>query len=52
MQLSNAHEMLQKWVSENAYKATGGVWESFVTDPSKEQDPSKWQTKLFLPIAE
>lgn len=50
--LSNTHEALQKWVSEKGYKPTGGVWESYTTDPSEEKDQSKWQTKLFLPIAE
>ena len=50
--LGNAHNALQKWVSDKGYKATSGVWESYVTDPSKEKDQSKWQTKLFLVIAE
>jgi len=50
--LAGAHEALQKWVEQKSYKPTGAVWEVYVTDPGKEKDPNKWQTKLFLPIAE
>ena len=40
-----------KWVKEKGHKPAGSMWESYLTDPGEEKDQSKWQTKLFLPIA-
>jgi len=50
--LGEAHEAIQAWASKNGHKPSGGVWEYYLTDPGKEPDQSKWQTKLYLPIAE
>ncbi len=49
--LGGAHAALQSWARKNGKKVTGGVWESYLTDPGQEPDPNKYQTKLFLPIA-
>jgi effector-binding domain-containing protein len=48
--LGEAHEALQSWARKNGKKATGGVWEYYLTDPGQEPDKNKYQTKLFLPI--
>jgi effector-binding domain-containing protein len=48
--LGIAHEALSKWAADNGYEPTGGIWETYVTDPGQEQDQSKWQTELCLPI--
>jgi effector-binding domain-containing protein len=48
--LGEAHEALETWSREHGKKATGGPWESYLVEPSREQDPNKFETKLFLPI--
>lgn len=50
-ELGKAFAALQKWVGDQGYQPAGGHWEAYLTDPGQEADQSKWQTKLFLPIA-
>ena len=45
-----AHAALSDWAAAAARRAAGGAWESYVTDPGAEPDPSRWRTQLFLPL--
>ncbi len=49
-QLGAAHEALRGWAQANGHTAAGGGWESYVSDPAEEPDPSKWRTAVFLPL--
>lgn len=49
--LPDAHAFLRSW-AERAERAPGGaMWEVFLTNPMTQRDPSKWRTKVFLPLA-
>lgn len=50
-QLGEAYEAMARWCAENGHTPAGMGWESYVSDPGKEPDPSKWQTQCFLPLA-
>jgi effector-binding domain-containing protein len=48
--LGAAHEALQAWAREHDKTPAGGPWESYVTGPGRESDPSKYKTILYLPL--
>lgn len=50
-QLSAAHAAVQQWVDAEGYAAAGAPWESYLTDPADDPDPSHWKTELFWPLA-
>jgi AraC family transcriptional regulator len=41
---------LESWIAENGREGNGAPWESYVTDPGSEPDPSKWVTEIYWPI--
>jgi effector-binding domain-containing protein len=41
---------LQEWMSKNGKTADGPPWESYVTDPGKEPDSTKWLTEIYYAI--
>lgn len=43
-------EALEKYIAENSLIKNGDPWETYVTDPESEPDPSKWITELYWPI--
>jgi effector-binding domain-containing protein len=50
--LDRAREELARWAAGNGARARGPLWEVYITDPASEPDVSKWETKLFLPLAD
>lgn len=48
--LAEAHQALTAWAEKNGYTPAGPAWESYVTDPGAEPDPSKWRTQVVLPL--
>ncbi|MCK5028518.1 MAG: GyrI-like domain-containing protein [Bacteroidales bacterium] len=44
------YEALQKYITENNIEIIGSPWEMYITDPMKEPDQSKWETKVYFPI--
>jgi len=48
--LRNACAQLMAWVEERDEEAAGPHWESYMTDPRTEPDPSKRITEIYLPL--
>ncbi|PLX10951.1 MAG: hypothetical protein C0597_15900 [Marinilabiliales bacterium] len=44
------YDVLQKYIEENSIEITGSPFEMYITDPMKEPDQSKWETKVYFPI--
>jgi effector-binding domain-containing protein len=48
--LREACEQLKVWAEERDEEAAGPHWETYVTDPRTEPDPSKRITEICLPL--
>lgn len=48
--LGGAHEAMDEYMTANNITYRGPVLEEYLTDPSTEQDPAKWHTKIVYPI--
>lgn len=48
--VKTTYEALQKYITENNIEIIGSPWEMYITDPMKEPDQSKWETKVYFPI--
>jgi len=44
------YDKLLNYITENGIEVTGVPWEMYITDPIKEPDQSKWETKVYFPI--
>lgn len=49
--LGDAHAAVDRWVAASEYRAQGGPWELYLTDPGEVPDPADWLTKICLPLA-
>ena len=41
---------INEWMRKNKVVVTGPPWESYLTDPSTEPNPKKWETAIYFPI--
>lgn len=41
---------INEWMRSNKVVVKGPPWEIYLTDPSTESDPKKWETAIFFPI--
>jgi effector-binding domain-containing protein len=41
---------INEWMRSNKVVVIGPPWEIYLTDPSSESDPKKWETAIFFPI--
>lgn len=48
--LGQAHEAIQKWITENDEEAGGAPWEVYLTDPGEVPDPEHWLTEVNWPL--
>lgn len=48
--LRDGHAKLQEWMSEQCETSGGDPWEMYVTDPTSEADPTKWETVIVHPL--
>lgn len=48
--VETSYKVLKEYITENNLEVTGTPWEMYLTDPMKEPDQSKWETKIFFPI--
>ncbi|MCF8372262.1 MAG: SRPBCC family protein [Bacteroidales bacterium] len=48
--LGTGHELLGNYISDCGYQMAGSPYEEYLTDPSNEPDPAKWQTRIVYPI--
>ncbi len=45
-----AYEKIQKYIEENNLKSNNTPWELYLTDPTSEPDPNKYQTLIYFPV--
>ena len=48
--LPATHAALKAWATSNGEKPRDDAWEIYVTDPSTQPDPQKWETEVYLPL--
>lgn len=51
-QLGRTHERIEKYMAEQGLEQRAPAWEEYWTDPGMEPDPSKWRTKIVMPVRE
>jgi effector-binding domain-containing protein len=44
------YNALSDYIIKNDIEIIGTPWEMYITDPMKEPDQSKWETKVYFPI--
>jgi AraC family transcriptional regulator len=45
------YKAMEAWMKANGLAPAAHMWETYMTDPQMEPDPSKWVTRLFWPVA-
>lgn len=45
-----AHMAMSDWMKAEKKEPAGATMEEYVTDPGKEKDPAKWQTRIWYPV--
>ncbi|MEA3443552.1 MAG: SRPBCC family protein [Bacteroidota bacterium] len=48
--MEKSHNLLATYIYNCGFEMAGAPWEEYITDPSKETDPEKWQTRIVYPI--
>lgn len=51
-ELGETYTAIEKWIQEQGMKVSGPPWEWYITDPSSEPDPKKWQTEVYYPVTD
>jgi effector-binding domain-containing protein len=50
--LPDTYSEVQRWVDQRGVHTQELMWESYLTDPGEQPDPSQWQTLIVIPLAE
>jgi effector-binding domain-containing protein len=45
-----AYHAIEDWMRAEGRGPTGPPWELYLSDPSSEPDPQKWQTEIYWPV--
>ena len=48
--IKDAYSGIRLWATQNEVELLDGPYDSYVTDPSKELDSSKWITEIYWPV--
>lgn len=48
--VKSSYAVIQKYIEKNNLEILGPPWEIYMTDPLKEPDQDKWETKVYFPI--
>lgn len=48
--VKTTYEAIQNYITKNNLEINGSPWEIYITDPMKEPDEKKWETKVYFPI--
>lgn len=48
--LTAAHAEFRRRCAEAGFALADHCWESYLTDPGQEPDPSRWQTRILYPL--
>jgi effector-binding domain-containing protein len=49
--LAQTYEQLVAWAGAEGLTLAEGMWESYLSDPGAEPDPSTWRTLIVWPLA-
>jgi effector-binding domain-containing protein len=49
--LEATYGALTGWAAAKGHSLAGQMWESYLTDPRAQPDPTTWQTKISWPLA-
>ena len=49
--LQASYRQLTAWAAAEGHSLATQMWESYLTDPAAEPDPSGWQTRITWPLA-
>ena len=49
--LSETYAAIERWIEANGFRTGGAPWESYITDPADDPDPSHWRTDVYWPLA-
>jgi effector-binding domain-containing protein len=49
--LAQTYEQLTAWARAEGLPLAEGMWESYLSDPGAEPDPSTWRTLIVWPLA-
>lgn len=50
--LPETYTRVTQWAADHGHELSGQAWEIYWTDPAAEPDFNKWQTQIFMPLAE
>lgn len=48
--IGETYKRMMDWMTERKLKPKGMMWETYLTDPGREGDPSKYMTQIFFTI--
>ncbi len=48
--LGLVHELMGSYLLNCGFEMAGSPWEEYITDPTTETDPAKWQTRIVYPV--
>jgi effector-binding domain-containing protein len=48
--LQESYRELTKWAASEGLELSGAMWESYLSDPDAEPDPTKWRTLITWPL--
>ncbi|MBA2611017.1 MAG: GyrI-like domain-containing protein [Bacteroidetes bacterium] len=48
--LFNAYDAIRKYIAANKLQQSGPMREFYLSDPTVEKDPAKWQTRIMVPV--
>lgn len=49
--LGRSYGELASWMAGEGLKPSAGMWESYLSDPQAQPDPTTWQTRIVWPIS-
>lgn len=49
-QLFTAYNAIRKYLADNKLTQNGPMREFYLSDPTVEKDPAKWQTRIMVPV--
>lgn len=47
----DTYERLTNWISAQGLVPGEVMWETYLTDPQQEPDPTMWRTQIFWPVS-
>lgn len=49
--MEKTYNDLQSWMADQGVEPAVGMWESYLSDPEVEPDPTTWRTRIIWPLA-